>query len=247
VFRPGALLRGAIVVAIAFSAMACAGRASVPNPPLRYPGPTPAVPSIDPGRPYAEALVAALASDPLVLHAVQTTKAKAAYGMDSVKLDTTMTMDLSDRDHHMRLVSKTPAGKTVKTDLIVVGKSAFSRIGGAKWTKSLRTDYERTRTDIVRAFQLVRNPSLLRYVGLETVDRRKLHHLTAVQDLPFVAVTGMTGTYTRFDVWIEEDGTPVLVKAKFTTVVDYGIEITGNSEMRISKFGGPIKIVAPKN
>ena len=161
--RSNSLFRGAIVAAVAFSVLACAGRpAYVPAPPALYPGPTPVVPSVDPGRPYAEALVAALASDPLVLHAVQTTKAKAAYGMDSVKLDTTMTVDLSDRDHHMRVVSKSPAGKTVKTESIVVGKSAFSRIGGAKWTKSLRTDFERTRTDIVRALQIVRNASLLR-------------------------------------------------------------------------------------
>lgn len=246
--RPNALIRGAIVVGIAFSLLACAGRPRlVPAPPNPYPGPTPVVASIDPGARYAVALVAALASDPLVLHAVQTTKATASYNAESAKLNTTMTMDLSDRDHHMHVVSKTPAGKTVKTDLIVVGKSAYVRIGGAKWTKTPRTDYERSRTDIVRAFQLVRNPSLIRYVGLETIDKRKLHHLTAVQDLPFITVTGMTGTYTRFDVWVEEDGTPVLVKGKFTTVIDYGIEITGNSEMRISKFGGPIKIVAPKN
>ena len=154
-------------------------------------------------------------------------------------------MDLSGRDHDMHMVSKTPAGKTVKTDLVVVGMTVYTRLDKGKWMKSSRVDYERSRTDVARAYQLVRNPAYLRYVGLETVDKQKLHHITAIRDLPYISMTGMAGTYTLLDIWVEEDGTPVLIKGTFSTVVDYGIEITGTSEMRISKFGGPIKIVAP--
>jgi hypothetical protein len=202
--------------------------------------------SVGPEQKYAAAMIAQFASDPLVLHAVHTSKATAAYNAESAKLNTTVTVDLSDREHHLHMVSKTPAGKTVKSDLIVVGKAVYTRLGSSRWTKGSRADYERSHTDIVRAYQVVRNPSDLRYIGRETIDKRKLHHLTAVRDLPFMTVTGMPGTYTRFDIWVEEDGTPVLLKGKFTTVVDYGIEITGTTEMRFSKFGGPIKIVAPK-
>ena len=246
--RPKALVRGAVVVAVALSVFGCAGRPSVvPSAADWRPGPTPVVASIDPGARYAKALVAALASDPLVLHAIQTTKATASYEYLSKKLDTTVTMDLSDRDFHMHTVTKSPAGKVNKADLIVVGKAVYARFDGSRWTKSSRLDYERSTTDIVRAYQVVRNPLDLRWVGTETIDKRKLQHLTAVRDLPFLAMTGMTGTYTRFDIWVEEDGTPVLLKGTFTTVVDYGVEIEGKAEVRFSKFGGTIKITAPKN
>jgi hypothetical protein len=245
--RPNALFLGAIVMSIAFTVVACAGRSPVAPPPQPvYLRPAP-VRSIDPGARYAEALVAALASDPLVLHSVQTTKATASYESESAKLNTTVTMDLSDRDHHMHMVSKTPAGKTVKSDLVVVGKSVYTRLGSGRWTKSSRVDYERSTTDIVRAYRLVRNPTDLLYVGPETIDKRKLHHLTATRDLPFMALTGMSGTYTRFDIWVEEDGTPVLAKGKVSAIGPYGVEIKGTNELRFSKFGGPIKIAAPKD
>jgi hypothetical protein len=248
--RPTSLVHGAIVLSIAFTAVACAGRSLVPPPAVRYPAPAP-VRSVGPGDHYVEALVAKLATDPLILHSDQTTKGTASYESEqanlSAELNTTVTMDLSGRDHAMHMVSKTPAGKTAKTDLVVVGKTVYSRVDKGKWMKSSRVDYERSRTDVARAYRLVRNPAYLRYVGLETVDKQKLHHITAIRDLPYISMTGMAGTFTMLDFWVEDDGTPVLIKGTFTTVVDYGIEITGTSEMRISKFGGPIKIVAPKN
>ena len=247
--RSNALVLGAIVMS-AFTMAACAGRTLAPPPAIRYPAPAP-VRSVGPGDHYVDALVAKLATDPLALHSDQTTKGTASYESESAdlsaELNTTVTMDLSDRDHDMHMVSKTPAGKTVKSDLVVVGKSVYTRLGSGRWMKSSRVDYERSHTDIARAYRLVRNSAYLRYVGLETIDKRKLHHITAIRDIPFITVTGMTGTYTLLDIWVEEDGTPVLIKGTFTTVVDYGIEISGTSEMRISKFGGPIKIVAPKN
>lgn len=245
--RVNHLGRGTPVLAIAFCVLACVGTRSVPPPPPAFiPAPTP-VRSIDPGARYAEALVAALASDPLVMHAVETTKGTASYNEESVKLDTTVTTDLSDRDVSMHIVSKKSAGRTLKSDLVVVGKTVYARIDTTRWTRSPRDEYERSHTDIVRPFRLVRSPSLLRYVGLETVDKRKLHHLTAIEDMPYLSLTGQSGTWTRFDIWIEEDGTPVLLKGKISAFVDYGIEITATSELRISKFGGPIEIVAPKS
>ena len=235
------------LVVLAVTTAACAAKGPTPPPvPVFHPGPTPAM-SVGPEHKYAFALIAKFASDPLVLHSVQTTKATAELDAESAKLNTTVTVDLSDRDHHLHMVSKTPAGKTVKSDLVVVGKAVYTRLGSGRWTKGSRADYERSHTDINRAYQVVRNPTDLRYVGRETIDKRKLHHLTAVRDLPFMTVTGMPGTYTRLDIWVEEDGTPVLLKGTITTVVDYGIEITGKTEMRFSKFGGSIKIVAPKN
>ena len=51
------------------------------------------------------------------------------------------------------------------------------------------------------------------------------------------------GTYDSFDIWVEEDGTPVLARGKISVVGAYGMEIKGTSELRFSKFGGPIEIV----
>jgi hypothetical protein len=244
------LVHGALVMSVAFTMVACAGRSLLPPPAVRYPAPAP-VRSVGPGDHYVDALVAKLATDPLILHSDQTTTGTASYDSQtenlSAELNSTVTMDLSGRDFNMHMVSKTPAGKTLKTDLVLVGTSVYTRLDKGKWIKSSRADYERSRTDVALAYRLVRNPAYLRYVGLETVDTRQLHHITAIRDLPFVSMTGMAGTYTLLDIWVDEDSTPVLIKGTFTTVVDYGIEIAGTSEIRISKFGGPIKIVAPKN
>jgi hypothetical protein len=247
--RSKSFVHGAIVMAVVFTVAACAGRSfALPPPEIRYPAPAP-VRSVGPGDRYVDALVAKLATDPLILHSDQTTTGTASYDSQtenlSAELNSTVTMDLSGRDYDMHMVSKTPAGKTNKTDLVLVGKYVFTRLDKGKWIKSSRVEFERSRTDVARAYRLVRNPAYLRYVGLETVGKQKLHHITAIRDLPYISMTGMAGTYTLLDIWVEEDGTPVVIKGSFTTVVDYGIEITGTSEMRISQFGGPIKIVAP--
>ena len=148
----------------------------------------------------------------------------------------------------MHVVSRTSAGKTIKRDLIVVGKTAFSRIGSAKWTKSLRTDYERTIADIVRALQLVRNPALLRLCRPRDRRQAKAPSPDGSPNL-HVRRGGRDDGHVRhrFDVWIEEDGTPVLIKGKVTTVVDYGIEIAGTLRAAHLEVRRTIKIVAPKN
>jgi hypothetical protein len=240
-------VRGAIVVAIAFSVLACAGRPSyVPNPPALYPGPTPVVVATPaPGAKYAEALVAAFATDPLVLHAVQTAKLKGLYELDGASVNVTTTLDISGRDMDIHIVSKS-AGKTTKIDLVVIGKTVFGRVGGKPWKKVRRSDFEQDITDVVRGLQLIRNPAYLSYVGVETIDKHELHHLKANRTFPYVN-SNASGTFDKFDIWIREDGTPVLVIGKISAVGAYGFEISGTTEMRISKFGGPIKIEAPKN
>ena len=245
--RPNAFLRGAIVVAIAFSVLACSGRPRlIPAPPNPYPGPTPVVLATPlPNAKYAEALVAALAADPLALHLVETSKFKGLYELDGVNVNLTTELDVSGRDMEIHEVSKM-AGKTTKLALVVVGKTVYARVAGTPWKKVRRSDFEQNITDVVRGLQVVRNPRYLSYVGVETIDKHKLHHLKA--NRTFTYTTGYaTGTYDKFDVWVKDDGTPVLIKAKVSAVGPYGIELSGTTEMRFSKFGGPIKIVAPKN
>jgi hypothetical protein len=244
--RSDSLRHCAFVATFALALVACTGAAPPTPTPVATvrPSPTPAK-SPDLGVKYATAMIAAFERDPLVLHVVQTSKMTAADGRDSVKVTASVDLDVSDRDLKAHMVTKT-GGKTVKLDLIVVGTTVYARAGSGRWAEGSRSSYEHSISDIFRGLQPIRNPAHLGYVGIETIDKHKLHHLKAVKKFPYV-LNGQSGTYTSFDIWVEEDGTPVLAKGKVSTIGAYGIEIKGTSELRFSKFGGKIKITAPKN
>jgi hypothetical protein len=236
---------GALVVTLAFAVLACTGSApsaAAPSPRLTL---TP-TPSVDVGALYIKAVVAAFASDPLVMHVVTTEKLIVREGKESARLDSSMTLDLSGRDMNAHLTSKAK-GKTTKVDLVVLGASAYVRTGGGSFRKTQRTAYTETFMNIAQSLRLVRHPSYLAYVGVETIDKRALQHLTATRDIPYVTDTGDAATLKELDIWVEEDGTPILAKAKVLMIGAYGREINATSEFRFSDFGGPISIVAPKN
>jgi hypothetical protein len=243
--RSNVLVRGALVLSCALAVVACSGAAPLtPAPATARPAPTPA-PSVDLSAKYANAMIAAFAAEPLILHVDQSVKTTAALDAQSKKIDSTLTLDLSDRDLSMHLET-TADKKTTKLDMIVVGMAVYARIGNAHWTQGSRSNFEQSIADIPRALQPIRNPGSLSYVGVETVDKRKLVHLTARKTFPYISPDGQNGTYDSFDIWVEEDGTPVLARGKISVVGAYGMEIKGTSELRFSKFGGPIAIVAPK-
>ena len=66
---------------------------------------------------------------------------------------------------------------------------------------------------LIQAVRPVADPSDLSYVGVETVDGRELHHLTANGMIAYRPAAGGTGNLDAFDIWVEEDRTPVLAKA----------------------------------
>ena len=243
--RSNVLVRGAFVLTCALAVLACSSAAPLtPAPATAPPTPTPA-PSVDLSAKYAKAMIAAFAVEPLVLHVVQTVKATAALDAVSKKIDATMTLDLSDRDLSMHLET-TAEKKTTKMDMVVVGRAVYARVGSDHWSQGTRSNFEQSIADIAKALQPIRNPTYLSYVGIETIDKRPLVHLTAAKTFPYISADGQRGTYDSFDIWIEEDGTPVLAKGKISVVGAYGMEIKGTSELSFSKFGGPIEIVAPK-
>lgn len=243
--RSNVLVRGTLALACALAVVACSGSAPpTPAPATAPPAPTPA-PSVDLSAKYANAMIAAFAAEPLILHVVQTVKTTAALDAQSKKIDSTLTMDLSDRDVSMHLET-TSEKKTTKLDMVVVGMAVYARIGSDHWTQGSRSNFEQSLADIPRALQPIKNPASLSYVGVETIDKRKLVHLTAAKTFPYISADGQRGTYDAFDIWVEEDGTPVLARGKISMVGAYGTEIKGTSELRFSKFGGPIEIVAPK-
>jgi hypothetical protein len=243
--RSNVLVRGTFALACALAVLGCSNAATPsPAPATARPTPSPA-PSVDLSAKYATAMISAFAVEPLVLHVVQTVKSTASLDAESKKIDATMTLDLSDRDLSMHLET-TAAKKTTKLDMVVVGTAVYARVGTDHWSQGSRSNFEQSLADIGRALQPIKNPASLSYVGVETVDKRKLVHLTAAKAFPYISADGQRGTYDSFDIWIEEDGTPVLAKGKISMVGAYGMEIKGTSELRFSKFGGPIEIVAPK-
>ena len=86
------------------------------------------------------ALVAALAADPLILHLVETSKAKGLYGLDGVNVNATTRWTSRGETWRCASYRRRRQGKTVKPDLMVVGKTVYARIGGTKWKKSRRSD-----------------------------------------------------------------------------------------------------------
>jgi len=243
--RPTALLRVVLVATLALLLVACAAKGPTPPPqPVFHPGPTPAR-SIDPEDKYAYAMVAKFASDPLVLHAVQTSRFTASGETDSVKLSATVTVDVSGADVDLHMVIKT-SGKTTKMDVVAVGTSVYAREGAGHWRRVPRSGWEQVLQDSIKDLNPIKDPAHLTYVGIETIDKQKLHHLTAVRKFSYVMADGQRGTYDKFDIWVKEDGTPVLAKGKISAVGAYGVEIKGTNEVRFSKFGGKVKITAPK-
>ena len=177
---------------------------------------------------------------------VQSSQFTVTGGKKPVKETMSMTLDVSDRDMSASMLTKTAGKTTTDLDIIAVGKSVYAREGSGRWVKGPRSGVEQNISDVMRALPAIRDASHLRYVGVETIEKQKLHRLTATRPLTYMLDIGQPATFDTFDIWVDEDGTPVLAKGKISAIGPYGVEIKGTNELRFSKFGGPIKIVAPK-
>ena len=209
-------------------------------PPTEAP-PTEAPPPADAGGPYAEALVAALAADPLVMHLEQVATATTPTG----DVEATMSSDFSGDDLDVAL-ELTSAGQTVHMDMVVLGETAYVRQGDADWVSVPKQAAEAQLAGLVQNMRLVTDPLDLRHVGVEEVDGRDLHHLTASRTIPYAPAAGGSGQYDVFDIWVEEDGTPVLAKTAFSATDPNGVAVSGTTNFEFSNVGGPIEIVAPE-
>jgi hypothetical protein len=154
-----------------------------------------------------------------------------------------MSADISGDDVSMRLKTMF-TGRTTEQDLVAVGDWAYTRADGGAWSRSPRAISKTALDGAIKAIRLIDDPADLTYVGVETIDGRKLHHLTASRTLPYIPSNGGTGRYDAFDIWAEADGTPVLAKTAFSATAN-SIDVTGTTEFRYSKFGGPIEIATP--
>ena len=199
-------------------------------------------PPTDAGGPYAEALVAILAAEPLMLHLEQVATATTPVG----EVEATLSGDFSGDDLDLTMQLTSAAGG-VDMDMVVVGDRAYVRQrGDADWTDVPRDVAEAEIAGLVQNMRLVTDPLDLRYVGPEDVDGRQLHHLTASRAIPYAPGAGGTGQYDVFDIWVEEDGTPVVAKTAFSATDPTGVEVSGTTDYEFSNVGGPIEIVAPE-
>jgi hypothetical protein len=189
-------------------------------------------------------MVAALADGNLTTHIVQTATVTTSAAAD-VEVTAELEGDIAGQDLAI-VIELSAANVESLQELRVVGDTAYVRQDDGPWQSAPRAVVADTLTGLLDNLRVVERADDLRYVGLEEVDGRQLHHLTAVGEVPYQPSTGGTGQFTALDVWVEEDGTPVLFRGDFSAIDGAGNEGAGSTEMRFSDFGVPVEIEAPQ-
>jgi hypothetical protein len=188
-------------------------------------------------------VVALLQSDSFVGHVDQVATGTSVAGSKSVHVNVTLSLDVNGADLSAHL-SGTSADQTIDSDIVIVGTTAYVRSKGGEWQTAPRAAVASSVTSLITALTLVTSASQLKDLGVESVDGRSLHHLTAASTIPYTTSSGTVGRYDTFEFYVEDDGTPVLFKSSFTGTQG-GTTISGTTELRYSRIGGPITIVPP--
>ena len=239
-------MRKRLAAGLVFLILGGCGTAASPTP-TPSGSPSAAAPSAPPsasasfvaGGPLVEQAVAKLNRDPLVTHFKETATGDSA----GKKVIATIEGDIDGKDISYH-VSGTSAGQAVDFTLVLVGDTAWGRQGGGAWTATPASQVKDSIDSLVGAIRLIHDPSQLADLGPQTIEGRDLHHLTAAVEIPYSVSTGAKGRYDVFDIWVEADGTPVLVSTAFSGELGTATA-TGTTEIRFSNFGGPITIVPP--
>jgi hypothetical protein len=190
-----------------------------------------------------ERALALLQGDTFIGHVDQVATVSSEVGGKALKVEATMSLDVSGPDLSAHLES---AAAKLDSDIVIVGHSAYTRSKGGNWKTVPRAAVAGSLASLIAALTLVSSPAQLRDLGLETIDGRSLHHLTAASTIPYSTTAGTVGKYDAFDFYVAEDGTPVLFRSAFSAKQG-ATPISGTTELRYSKIGGPIVIVAPKD
>lgn len=212
--------------------------------PSHGPGTTP--PRAPDGAALAVAVVARLQADPFITHVEQIADAKTTetdddgQAVDRPQVQITGSFDFSGDD--MRAVmTASSAEATSRSEMAAIGGTFWTRVNDGDFSAMQRNAEVQVALDeIYSTFRITDDPGLLRYIGLETVDGQELHHLSAVPG----TVSYTSGTFAALDLYVLEDGTPVLVQGAFTNEGP-GVSVVGKTAIKYSSFGGPITIEAP--
>jgi Tfp pilus assembly protein PilF len=231
-----------LLIAVVAAGCAPAGSSPVQPPPTVTPSASPAAldsspePTIDGGR-IAEAAVAAFAADPFVAHIDLV--GEVTSGGTTVALSASGDFDGPD----MRVAMQgTTAGTVVPLELVMIGDDVWMRAGDQQVTTTRAALPAEQARAMEAMFRIVADPGDLRYAGVETVDGQPLHHLAAAPGVIEYSDSNTTGVYDAFDLYVLDDGTPVLVRGAFSGTNDSGATGTGMIEMRFSSVGGPVTI-----
>jgi hypothetical protein len=238
--RFGGVLLASVVL------VGCNGAAAPSGAATKSGAPAKAAPSIDTaaGIRYAKATIAALTKDPFVAHVEQLTSATQEAGGKSAKILATMSADFAGDDMDVQ-IDATSIGQKLDMRMRLVGKNAYVYQSGT-WLKGKRSKIKAEIKELVDAVRVFTDPNDLRYMGQERVGNKDLQHFRALRQLPYESGMGFAGHYDDFDLWVKSDGTPVRYEATFS-VEDKKIgKVTGSMTVDFTKFGGPIKIKAPK-
>ena len=237
----GTLGRAVCAAALVFVLAACGSGAGTASAPVTASPPGSQDAS---GANLARALVEKLLSDPFIAHVEQVANATSTSGGTTVEVDATLSIDVSGSNTAFS-VTVVGGGQDLQADMVLLDDSAFGRQDGGAWEEIDPSSVRGSLDGLFAAMRLVEDPADLAYAGIESVDGRDLHRLTAVTEIPYNPAGGGTGQYDRFDIWVEADGTPVLFKSAFSAVGPNGEVVAGETDLEFSNFGGPIEIVAP--
>ncbi len=192
------------------------------------------------GGPVAEAVVARLQADPLIVH-VDQVQTVSAGGQDA---SVVASIDFDGEDIHA-VMSVSSLGKSTVQEVVIVGDDAWVRPATTgPFTKVATTALGGLVDQLYTSVRLLSDPQSIRLVGPETIGGMDLQHLTAAGTIPYAPATG-EGQYDAFDLWALDDGTPVIARTEFSATDATGVDASGASDFEFSNFGGPITIEPP--
>jgi len=229
---------GAVMVGV----VACGGTTSPTRSEVATPTPAPSVDGVA----LAAAVVAKLQADPFVAHVEQiadaTTTETTADGKTVERPDVQIktSYDFSGDDMRATMTATSP-DSTSQSEMAAVGDTLWTRVNDGEFVVLPRNaETEQALDEMYRTVRITDDPSVLRYVGPETVEGQELHHLAAAPgQVPYTS-----GTFDALDLYVLADGTPVLVQGVFTNKAP-GVVVVGKTAVKYSDFGGPITIEAP--
>jgi hypothetical protein len=196
------------------------------------------------GGKIADAVIAALQADPFKAHVEESILASSLTGATRITLTAKAVGDISGSDVAIHTTG-TGGGPPTDQEIVSVGDVAWVRAKGASgWDVHPRSDLDASLDGLLQAIRLIDDPSILVDTGVETLDGAPVHHLTAPASVAYRSPNGLDGTYDNLDVWATDAGIPVLIKATFSAAQGVN-SITGSTEIRYSKVGGPITITPP--
>jgi len=244
--RIPALLLAAVVV-LAGCGVSLPGTSTTPAKPGVAATPTAFIDTAV-GTKVAAAMVKMLNTDPLVTHIEQVTSVTQVANGTTFKMLATMSADFSGADIGVDLEATAPNDK-IELRFRTVGKNAYVYAEGA-WHKGKRSSVKKQLAGFVAAVRVIKDANDLRYLGEERVGKKDLHHFTAMRPIAFDSgIAGglwVDGKYETYEMWVDTDGSPVRVEATWISTDPKVGDVTGQTTMDFTKFGGPIKVKAPK-